>query len=99
MSITERLIRARAAAASNSLELDSENPESREDCVRKDLTRRLKNICQNLSSGDFEALVMKMTREQMRGEGVTNRRASPVLTLAATREVPRDGVLSLPITH
>lgn len=77
MSITEMLIRARAAAAFNSLELDSENLESREDCVRKDLARRLNNICQNLSSGDFEALVMKMTREQMRGEGVTNGRLRP----------------------
>ena len=77
MSITDRLIRARAAAASNSLELNSESVESREDCLRKDLARRLKNVCANLSSGDFEALVLKMTREQMRGEGVSQSRLRP----------------------
>ena len=77
MSITERLIRARAAAVSNSLDLDSESLETREECLRKDLTRRLKNVCANLSSGDFEALVLKMTREQMRGEGVSQSRLRP----------------------
>jgi hypothetical protein len=77
MSITERLARARAAAVANSIDLDSENRESREDCLRKDLTRRLKNVCDNLSSADFEALIMKMTREQMRGEGVSNSRLRP----------------------
>jgi two-component sensor histidine kinase len=77
MSITERLIRARAAAASNSLDLDSESLESREDCLRKDLAHRLKNVCENLSSGDFEALVLKMAREQLRGEGVSQSRLLP----------------------
>jgi hypothetical protein len=77
MSITERLIRARAAAVSNSLDLDSGSRESREDCVRKDLARRLENICDNLSSVDFEALVMKMTREQMRGESLSQSRLRP----------------------
>jgi hypothetical protein len=77
MSITERLNRARAAAVSNSLDLNSESVESREDCLRKDLARRLKNVCANLSSGDFEALVLKMTREQMRGEGVSHSRLRP----------------------
>jgi SpoVK/Ycf46/Vps4 family AAA+-type ATPase len=77
MSITERLIRTRAAAASNSLDLDSESPEGREDCVRKDLARRLERICENLSRADFEALVMKMAREQLRGEGVTHSRLRP----------------------
>jgi hypothetical protein len=77
MSITERLIRARAAAVSNSLDLDSESLESREDCVRKDLARRLQRICENLSRADFEALIMKMAREQMRGEGVSQSRLRP----------------------
>jgi hypothetical protein len=77
MSITERLIRGRAAAASNSLDLDSESLESREDCLRKDLARRLKKVCANLSSGDFDVLVMKMAREQMRGEGVSQSRLRP----------------------
>jgi hypothetical protein len=77
MSITERLARARAAAVAYSIDPDSENRESREDCLRKDLTRRLKNVCDNLSSADFEALIMRMTREQMRGEGVSNSRLRP----------------------
>ena len=77
MSITERLIRARAAAVSSTLDLVSESRESREDCLRKDLTRRLKNVCDNLSSTDFDALVLKMTREQMRGEGVSHSRLRP----------------------
>jgi len=71
MSITERLNRARAAAVSNSFGLNSESLESREDCLRNDLARRLKNVCANLSGVDFEALVVKMAREQMRAEGVT----------------------------
>lgn len=77
MSITERLIRARAAAVLNSLDLESESPGTREDCVRKDLARRLERICENLSRVDFEALIMKMAREQMRGEGVTHSRLRP----------------------
>jgi hypothetical protein len=77
MSITERLVRARRAAVSNSVDLDSESHETREECVRKDIAHRLKRICENLSSGEFEALVMKMTREQMRGEGVSHSRLRP----------------------
>jgi hypothetical protein len=77
MSITERLARARAAAVSNSIDLDSESLESREDCLRKDLARRLKVVCESLSSEEFEALVVKMTREQMRGEGVSHGRLRP----------------------
>jgi len=77
MPITEGLVRARAASAAKSPGLDSERPEGREDCVRKDLARRLERICENLSRADFEALVVKMAREQMRGEGVTHTRLSP----------------------
>jgi hypothetical protein len=77
MSITERLAQARSAAVLSSLDLEPESGESREECVRKDLTRRLENVCDNLSSGDFEALVMKMTREQMRGESISHSRLRP----------------------
>ena len=66
--------------------LDRESRESREDCVRKDLTGRLKRVCENLSSEDFEALVMKMTREQLRGEGVGQGILRPLLRRAANRE-------------
>jgi hypothetical protein len=58
----------------SSVVLGFKSQESREDCVRKDLTHRLKHVCENLSSGEFEALVVKMTREQLRGEGVVHGR-------------------------
>ncbi len=77
MSISEKWARASGKTVLSSPDLDSESPESREDCVRKDLTRRLKRICENLSSVDFEALVVKMTREQLRGEGITGRHIRP----------------------
>jgi hypothetical protein len=42
--------------------------ESREDYVAMDLRRRLKGVCEQLSSEDFEILIRQMTREQLRGE-------------------------------
>ena len=53
------------------------SPETREDSVRKDLTSRLKGVCDNLSSVDFEALLVKMTDEQLRGERVPGRWTRP----------------------
>jgi hypothetical protein len=76
MSIPEKWIRA-GATIYHSPDCNSENPESREDCVRKDLTLRLKRACEHLSILDFEALVLKMTREQLRGEGILGRRIRP----------------------
>jgi hypothetical protein len=61
----------------SSLALNLKSQESREDCVRKDLAQRLKRVCDNLSSADFEALVLKMTREQLRGEGAVHARTRP----------------------
>jgi hypothetical protein len=61
----------------SSLALNLKSQESREDCVRKDLTHRLKHICQELSSADFDALILKMTREQLRGEGTVHGRTRP----------------------
>jgi hypothetical protein len=58
----------------SSLALDLRNQTSREECVRKDLTDRLKRVCENLSSTEFDALVLKMAREQLRGEGVVHGR-------------------------
>ena len=58
----------------SSLALDLRNQTSREECVRKDLTHRLKRVCENLSSTEFDALVLKMAREQLRGEGVVHGR-------------------------
>jgi len=61
----------------SSLALSLKSQESREDCVRKDLMHRLKPVCDNMSSAEFEALVSKMTREQLRGEGVVHNRTPP----------------------
>lgn len=52
-------------------------PESRENCVRKDLTKRLTCVCASLSKVDFEALVLQMTREQLRGERAAGRIFGP----------------------
>ena len=56
-----------------SSDLGSESREVREDRVRKDLKRRLEHVCENLATEDFESLVVKMTHEQLRGEGVSGR--------------------------
>ena len=61
----------------SSLALNLKSQETREDSVHKDLTDRLKRVCENLSSAEFEALVLKMTREQLRGERVVHGRTRP----------------------
>jgi hypothetical protein len=61
----------------SSLALNLKSQESREDCVRKDLAHRLKHVCQELSIAEFDALVLKMTREQLRGEGAARGRPRP----------------------
>jgi hypothetical protein len=61
----------------SSLALSLKSHESREDCVRKDLLQRLKPVCDNMSSAEFEALVSKMTQEQLRGEGALHNRTPP----------------------
>ena len=61
----------------SSLALGLKSQESREDSVRKDITQRLKRVCENLSGAEFEALVLKMAREQLRGEGVVHGRTRP----------------------
>jgi hypothetical protein len=49
------------------------NPADREDTVHRDLARRLESVCKELSTVDFEALVAKMTTEQLRGERLPDR--------------------------
>jgi hypothetical protein len=58
----------------SSLALSIRSQQSREDCVRNDLLQRLKPVCDNMSSAEFEALVSKMTQEQLRGEGAVHNR-------------------------
>ena len=73
----EKWVRAGRNSVFSWPDLKAESPGHREDCVRKDLTHRLTHICENLSSLDFEALIAKMTREQLRGEGVGPRTRRP----------------------
>jgi len=42
--------------------------EERENSVRTGIALRLKSICKDLSIVEFQALVAKMTSEQLRGE-------------------------------
>lgn len=66
-----------ANADRDPIHLHPDSPESREDCIRKSLAKRLKNVCANLEPKDFDALVLKMTREQLRSEGVRWRKNDP----------------------
>lgn len=75
MSIPEKWVRATSVFSWP--DLKAESPGSREDSVRKDLTLRLTHVCEKLSRPDFEALILKMTREQLRSEGVGARTKRP----------------------
>jgi len=77
MSVPEKWIRVAGKNVFHSPDISSENPESREDSVRKDLTLRLKHTCEHLTRVDFEALVSQMTHEQLRGERILGRRIRP----------------------
>ena len=77
MSIPAKWVRAGGMSVFSSPDPNPESPESREDCVRKDLALRLKHVCEHLSKVDFDNLVSKMTHEQLRGEGIFGRRIRP----------------------
>jgi len=49
----------------------SNDGEHRLEKARKDIARRLKRICSNLSEEDFQSLVEKMAKEQLRSEGLS----------------------------
>jgi hypothetical protein len=70
MSLTDKPV---PAGAENFVSRPVHDPENRENRLREDLTRRLTCVCGDLSSPDFEALVQRMTREQLRGERVMTR--------------------------
>ncbi|MCR4339303.1 MAG: hypothetical protein NUW01_05385 [Gemmatimonadaceae bacterium] len=59
------------------LHLHPGSPESREECIRKSLIKRLHPICAHLEPKDFDALVLKMTREQLRSEGIRWKKNDP----------------------
>ena len=50
-----------------------EKTESHEDSISRSLRERLKGVCAKLSGDDFEALIARMTREQLRGEKSSRR--------------------------
>ena len=58
-----------STSGSSLADLSAASGDTREDTVRKGLSARLKVVCENLSATDFQALLSKMTREQLRGEG------------------------------
>jgi hypothetical protein len=77
MQIPDDLIRRNVDSLLSVRGPGSANSESREDVVRKDLTLRLKGICNQLSKKEFDVLVSDMTREQLRGECMPGRRNRP----------------------
>ena len=77
MPIAKRMKPIRAATVQGSRDASRESLANREESVKQDLTRRLKCVCANFSSGDFETLVTDMTREQLRGERVCGSRLRP----------------------
>lgn len=68
MSIQKGFVKAGEESGLLLPDLNSESPDKREECVHTDLARRLKGVCGNLESADFEALLVQMTSEQLRGE-------------------------------
>ena len=43
--------------------------ELRAEKIREDIAKRVRPVCMDLSDEEFAALIDKMTREQLRGEG------------------------------
>jgi hypothetical protein len=70
MTIPDEWTRSSGRAVASWRDIDSED---RENSVRNDIARRLKCICKELSITEFQALVAKMTSEQLRGERTLQR--------------------------
>ncbi len=51
----------------------NEGHESHEEAISKSLRDRLKGVCAHLTPGEFDALIARMTREQLRGEKSSRR--------------------------
>jgi hypothetical protein len=73
MPFHERFLSIKSESAFSIPEGKYPSSEDRELFVRTDLTRRLKNICENMSSAEFEVLLAKMTREQLRDDASRGR--------------------------
>jgi hypothetical protein len=68
MSRQDEYSRARESSAIHSPDLSPEDRDQREQVVHSDLARRLTGICKSMERDDFEALLVRMTSEQLRGE-------------------------------
>lgn len=68
MSHQEKIVGASERAPLSPPALTVDGRDKRQEIVHSDLERRLKGICGNLESADFEALLVQMTSEQLRGE-------------------------------
>lgn len=69
MSILRKYIRPEGGALPGSSDFDLERSRSRAEAVRQEVRLRLSGVCQHLSPADFDALVLKIARVQLRGEG------------------------------
>jgi hypothetical protein len=68
MSRRYEYFRAQESAVIHSPDLTPEDRDEREQVVHTDLARRLKGVCGEMGKDDFEALLVQMTSEQLRGE-------------------------------
>jgi hypothetical protein len=68
MDSQDEYFRARESSLIHSPDFPPEDRDAREEVVHTDLARRLKGVCGNMGSDDFEALLVQMTSEQLRGE-------------------------------
>ena len=68
MSRQDEYFRARESSVIHSPDISPEDRDRREEVVHTDLARRLKGVCGNMERDDFEALLVQMTSEQLRGE-------------------------------
>ncbi|MEX2109332.1 MAG: hypothetical protein WD802_01840 [Gemmatimonadaceae bacterium] len=73
MPFHERFLRVKPEDVSIVPDTKYPTSEEREVFVRTDLTRRLKKICENMSGAEFEVLLAKMTREQLRDDASRGR--------------------------
>ena len=51
---------------------ESEFHSQRRDTIRRDISRRLRRVCEHLTEDEFSKLVEEMTERQMRGEFPSN---------------------------
>ena len=62
----KRLIGGPGSSASD---FEADKSRSRAECVRQEVAFRLKGVCGHLSVIDFDALVLRIARVQLKGEG------------------------------